>query len=99
MILLTGLFISLNPQETIINIRTGSSEIAGRMLNSIYQQDKPQLENLISILNLDVLEYYNLKNEFNTDSKREACIESEEYKARYSKLKELRAKIVATTYH
>jgi hypothetical protein len=97
--ILPGVLIFLTPQETILNIKTNSSEIKGKMSNSVYQQDRLQLENLISILNLDVFEYYHLKNQYNTDSKKEAYLGSEDYKTKYSELKELKSKIISTTYY
>ena len=97
--ILPGLLIFLNPQEAIVDIKTNSSEIKGRMSNSIYQQDRSQLEYLVSILNSDVLEYYHLKNQYNTDSKREAFLESEDYKTKYSELKELKSKTISTSYY
>jgi hypothetical protein len=97
--ILPGLLIFLNPQETIPDIKTNSSEIKGKMSNSIFQQDRSQLEYLVSILNSDVLEYYHLKNQYNTDSKREAYLESEDYKTKYSELKELKSKIISTSYY
>ncbi len=89
----------LNPQETIPDIKANSSEIKGRMSNSIFQQDRSQLEYLVSILNLDVLEYYHLKNQYNTDSKRRAFLETEDYKLKSSELKELKSKIISTRYY
>lgn len=99
MMLFSGFLISQIPQEKISDLKTSSSEIKGRMLNSIYQQDKQQLENIIGVLNLDVFEYYNLKNQYNTDSKREEYMNSEDYKTQYSKLKELRDQMISGTFH
>ncbi len=96
--ILPGLLILLNPQEAIPDIKKNSSEIRGRMSNSIYQQDRSQLEYLVSILNSDVLEYYHLKNQYNTDSKRKAFLESEDYKTKYSELKEIKSKTISTSY-
>lgn len=97
--LLSGLFTILNPQETILSIKTNSSEIKGRMLNSIYQHEKTQFDKLVSTLNLNVLEYYNLKNLYNTDSKREAYTVSEAYKTKYSELNELRSQMISSAYY
>jgi len=97
--LLSGIFVLLDPQETISVIKENSSGIKGRMSNSIYQQEREQLGNIISILNLDVFEYNNLKNQYNTDLKREAYMESEDYKTRYSKIKEIRDQMISGTYH
>jgi len=97
--ILPGLLIFLNPQETIPDIKINSSEIKGKMSNSIFQQDRSQLEYLVSILNLDVLEYYHLKNQYNNDSKRKAYLESEDYETKYSELKELKSKIISTPYY
>jgi hypothetical protein len=99
MTLMPGFFIFLNPQETILSIKTNSSEIKGKSSENIYQQDRLQLENLISILNSDVLEYYKLKNLYDTDSKRKAYIESEDYKSKYLKLTELRNQMISATYY
>ena len=56
--------IFLTLQDLNINIletKAGFKGINGRMFNSIYKQDESQLDSIISILNLDVLEYYKLK--------------------------------------
>jgi len=98
MILLSGLFAFLNPQETILSLKTNSSEIKGRMLNSIYRQEIAQSEKIVSILNLDVLSYYDLKNQYNTDSKRTIYKESEDYRIKYSELEELRSQMISLTY-
>jgi len=98
MILLSGLFASLNPQETLLSFKTNSSEIKGRMVNSIYQQEMVQSEKIVSIFKLDVLGYYDLKNQYNTDSKRTVYKESEDYKIKYSELKKLRSQMISLTY-
>ncbi len=97
--LLSGLLVLPDPQETISFIKENSSGIKGRMSNSIYQQEKEQLEDLISILNLDVFEYYNLRNLYNTSSRREEYTGSEGFKTQYSKLKEIRDQLISGTYH
>jgi hypothetical protein len=97
-ILLSGIFAFLNPQETILSIKTNSSEIKGRMLNSIYQQEMAQSEKILCILNLDVLGYYDLKNQYNTDSKRTNYKESEDYKIKYLELEGLRSKLINLNY-
>ena len=97
--LLSGLFVLQDPQEAISLIKENSSGIKGRMSNSIYQQEKEQLEDLVSILNLDVFEYYNLKNQYNTSSRREEYTGSQDYKTHYSKLTEIRDQLISGTYH
>jgi hypothetical protein len=97
--LFSVLFIFLNPQETILSIKSNSSQIIGGMSENIYQQDRLQLESFISILNSDVLEYYNLKNLYNTDPRREMYIESEDYKSKHSKLMELRNQMISAVYY
>jgi hypothetical protein len=97
--LLSGLLVLQNPQETILNIKENSTAIRGKMLNSIYQQEKEQLEDLISILNLDVFEYYDLKNLYNTSSRREEYTGSEGYQTQYSKLMVLRDELVSKAFY
>jgi hypothetical protein len=97
--LFSVLFIFLNPQETILSIKSNSSQIIGGMSENIYQQDRLQLESFISILNSDVLEYYNLKNLYNTDPRKETYIESEDYKSKHSKLMELRNQMISAVYY
>ena len=97
-IFLSGLFASLNPQETITSQKSNSSEIKGRMLYSIYQQELVQSEEIINILNLDVLGYYDLKNQYNTDLKRTTYKESEDYKTKHLELEKLRSQMISSTY-
>jgi hypothetical protein len=97
--ILSGVLIFLFPQETILEIKTNSSEIKGNMSNSIYQQDRLQLENFISILNSDVLEYFHLKNQYNTDSKREGFMASEDYKIKQSELAGQKSKLLSSAYY
>jgi hypothetical protein len=97
--LFSVLVIFLNPQDTILSIKSSSSGITGKMSENIYQQDRLQIESFVSILNSDVLEYYNLKNLYNTDSKRKTYIESEDYKSKHSKLMELRNQMISATYY
>lgn len=90
--------LSLNAQETISDIKSNSQKIKGRMSNSFYRQDTQQLKELKSILNLDVFEYFDLKTQYDTDLKKKVYKSSEDYQTKYSKLKELKSKIIATTY-
>jgi hypothetical protein len=97
--ILTGVLIFLFPTETILEIKTNSSEIKGNMSNSIYQQDRLQLENFISVLNSDVLEYFHLKNQYNTESKRTAFLTSKDYKTKQSELAGQKSKLLSSTYY
>jgi hypothetical protein len=99
MVLLSGLISFLNPQETILKIKSDFSEIKGKMNNSYYRQDISQLKNFTSILNLDVFEYYDIKNQYDTDLKRKVYMESEDYKAQFLKLEELKSQMISTTYY
>lgn len=83
----------------ILEMKAGFKGINGRMFNSIYKQDESQLDSIISILNLDVLEYYKLKNLYNTDSKKKEYSESEDYRSRYLKLDSLKSRLLSTTYY
>jgi hypothetical protein len=96
---LAGLFITLYPQETVLNIKSSSTEITGRMINCYYHQDKSQLKDLVNILNKDVVDYYDLRSRYDTESKRKAYSESEDYKSGYLKLEDLRSKLVSTAYY
>lgn len=97
--LLIGLFIPINGQETILNIKSNSSEINGRMSNSFYKQDLSQLKNFISTLNSDVFEYYDIKSKFETDLKRKVYSETEDYKTKYTELERLKSKMISTIYY
>jgi hypothetical protein len=97
--LLIGLLIPINGQETILNIKSNSSEINGRMSNSFYKQDLSQLKSFISTLNSDVFEYYGIKSKFETDLKRKVYSESEDYKTKYTELERLKSKMISTIYY
>ena len=98
-VLFSGLFIVLNTQETVLNIKSTSSEIMGRMSNNCYHQDISQFKNFVSILNLDVFDYHDIKNQYDTDSKRKAYMESEDYKTKYSELKKLKSEMISATWY
>ena len=98
-IFVLGLFIPLNAQETILVIKSNSSEINGRMVNSLYKLDLPQFKNFVNILNSDVYEYYGIKSKFDTDVKRKDYSESEDYKAKYTELEGLKSKMFSTVYY
>jgi len=51
MVFLSGLFISLSAQETVLSIKSISYEINGRLSDGFYKQDTLQYKNFISILN------------------------------------------------
>jgi hypothetical protein len=97
--LLIGLFIPLNAQETILNLKSNSSEIKGGMINNFYKQDLSQFKNFISALNLDVFEYYDIKSKFETDLKRKVYSESDDYKTKYTELERLKSKMITTVYY
>lgn len=99
MALLSGLFISLNAQETDLSIKTKAPEINGKISNGFYQQDLSQLKNLMSILNSDVFEYYDIKNLYETDLKRKEYTESDDYKLKYSKLTELKSQLILKSFY
>jgi hypothetical protein len=96
---LLGLFIPLLAQETILNLKSNSFEIKGGMINNLYKQDISQFKNFINILNLDVFEYYDIKNKFETDLKRKNYLESEDYKTKYTELERLKSKMISTVYY
>jgi hypothetical protein len=100
MALLSGLFISLNAQETdLISIKSTFSGINGKISYGFYAQDLPQLKNLINILNSDVFEYYNIKNMYDTDLKRKDYKESDDYKLKYSELMELKSQLILKSFY
>jgi hypothetical protein len=99
MALLSGLYISINAQETDLSIKSESSEINGKISDGFYKQDQSQLKNLISILNSDVFEYYDIKSKYETDLKRKDYMESDDYKLKYSKLEELKSQLTLNTFY
>lgn len=100
MALLSGLFISMNAQETdLISIKSTFSGINGKISYGFYTQDLPQLKNLISILNSDIFEYYDIKNKYDTDLKRKDYKESDDYKLKYSELMELKSQLILKSFY
>jgi hypothetical protein len=99
MILLPGVLTFQGTGEKVLSIKENSAGIRGKMFNSIYKQDELQLDSLVSILNLNLLEFYKLKNLYNSDSRRKEYIESDDYKIRYLKLDSLRNRLLAKTYY
>lgn len=86
------------PQDEIQKLKNSSSGITGQISNSIYQQERIQFERLINILNIDVLGFYELKNQYNTDSRRNDYQQTEDYKSKYSSLKELNSETTSQTF-
>lgn len=97
--LVAGVFIILNPQDSILNIKSSSSEITGKMVNSFYHQDKLQFKQMVNILNKNVFEYYNLLNLYDTDEKRKEFSETGDFKSKFIELEALRSKLTSTIYY
>lgn len=99
MVLLSGLFISLQAQETILSIKSNSSEITGKISDGFYKQDTSQFKNITSILNSDVFEYYDIKNKYETDLKRKDFMETDDYKLKYSELMVLKSQLILKSFY
>jgi hypothetical protein len=89
----------LNAQETILSIKENNSGIAGKMQTSIYQQERKQFEKLIATLNLDVLDYYEIKNQYKTDIKIQAYKESDDYNSKLSQLQNRKSDLLTETWY
>jgi len=76
---LLGVFLSTNAQ-TISEIKSSSEHIDGRMSLSFYNQDSEQLKRIRSILKLNVFDYYELYERYDTDLKKKVFINSDEYR-------------------
>ena len=90
MMMLSGIILAVNQQQTIVEIKNGSYEITGKMNNSAYQQDIPQLQKLISIFNLYVPGYPDPDNLHGQDSS--------DYINKYSELLEIKNQMITTSF-
>lgn len=95
---LLGVFFTVNAQ-TVSEIKSTSTPIDGRMSNSFYKHDIEQFKKIRSILNLDVLEYYDLKKQYDTDLKKKVFKDSDEYKSKLAELEKKKADLKQTTYY
>ncbi len=74
------------PQESIRDIKTVCTGISGKTVNSSFHQDIKQFGDLVYTLNMDILGLHNIKGVYDTDLKRADYAETDDYKAKYSKL-------------
>lgn len=91
--------------QTVNEIKSNSIELKAKGINEgsrFYfgtEQDQKQKNELISILNLDVIQYYNLRDTYNSDLKMKLFKESEDYKNKLNELTTLKANALSKTYY
>lgn len=86
-------------QVTIDELKSNSSPIDGRMSNRFYRQEGPQYREFRSILNLDVFEYYDLKDTYDSELKQKVFKESDEYKAKLTALQKVKSELISKQYY
>jgi len=86
-------------QVTIDELKSNSSPIDGRMSNRFYRQEAPQYREFRSILNLDVFEYYDLKDTYDSELKQKVFKESDEYKAKLTALQKVKSELISKQYY
>lgn len=96
--LMIGVSFAVNAQ-TISEIKSNSEPIDGRMSNSFYKHDIPQFKKLRSNLKLDVFEYYDLNEQYDSDLKKKIFKNSDEYKAKLADLEKKKTELKETTYY
>jgi hypothetical protein len=95
--LILGVCFTVNAQ-TISEIKSAAAPIAGRMSNSFYKHEISQFKEIRSILKLDVFEYYDLNEQYNSDLKKKVFKESEAYKEKLAELQKKKTELKQTTY-
>lgn len=88
-ITLISLTLTLSPvysQQTIEEITKDASELT-------------DTDELLAIYNLDVFQYFNLSDDYDTPLKKERFKKTKEYKERLDELKKKRAELLKTTYY
>jgi hypothetical protein len=90
-------FFTVNAQ-TISEIKNSSEPIDGRMINSFYKHDISQFKKIRSILKLDVFEYYELNEQYDSDLKKKVFKESNEYKLKRAELEKKKTELKLTSY-
>ena len=85
-------------QQTIDSLKITSTEIIGKS-STKYEHDMEQEKQLASILNLDVISYYSLKERLNSPLKIQLFKDTEEYKNKLSQLTKIRNSTVNKTFY
>ena len=85
-------------QQTIDSLKKISNKIIGKS-STKYEHDMEQEKQLASILNLDVITYYDLKERFNSPLKIKLFKETEEYNNKLSELTKIKTSTVNKTFY
>lgn len=89
-LVLHGLFLNPDYQQSIMDIKSSSTGITGKISNGVYQQDKLQLKKLTSIFNLD-LQGFN-------ETEKQSGPGSDSKEIQIQELTELRNQMISTTF-
>lgn len=98
-IILTITTSNIFAQTTVSAIKSECKMVDGRMSNEQYKQDIEQFKRIRSILNVDVIEYYNLKDQYDTELKQKVYKNTEDYKLKLAELQKLKAELISTNYY
>lgn len=91
--------------QSVIQIKSTATELASKGINKgsrFYfgtNQDSDQKNKLTAILNLDVIQYFDLHDKYNSDLKKKLFKESEDYKSKLDELKAIKAEVLDKTFY
>lgn len=98
LILMLGILLPINAQ-TITEIKSSSVHMKGYKLTNHYQLDLDQFWKIRAILKGNISEYYDLKEQYNLDYKKEELNESDNYKENPADLEKKKAELKQTNYY
>jgi hypothetical protein len=84
--------------KSIEEIKKEATEIKGEVSSDKYSQNVDQFKKIRDILNLNVLEYYDLDYEYDSDLKKKHFKKTDEYDKKYEALKNKREQLTSETY-
>lgn len=92
-------YFSFLGQSSISEIKSSSTAIKGKMSLTRYEQDDAQKKRLIALINNDVIGYFNLSSQFDSDLKKKMYMQSEEYQSKLKEFKEIQANELQKNYY
>ena len=86
-------------QNDINSYKQNATEITGRHVTQEFEQDQNQEKNLLSILNLDVISYFDLSEQYNTALQKEVFKKTNDYKEKEQELKKIKQDLLAKQHY
>lgn len=99
MTIVSGIILLQNQTETISGIKANTTEIKGKIANSVYQQDRSQFNRFVSILNQDVPGFMDRMRTENISGIKSKSPDTSVAANNYPGLAELKNEMISATYY